>query len=107
MHSWLYRLKPSVGHEDFKRYNGNSLISTKELVYLPNQLRWDPFELPKLDEKVDFIDGLVLVASAGSPAMRNGLNIFIYSFNHSMNQRAFYNSDGDFLIGIMRAICLY
>lgn len=99
VYSWLYRLKPSVGHEDFKPYTGNPFISAKELVHLPNQLRWDPFNLPEPCTKVDFVDGLVLIASAGSPAMRNGLNVLNYSFNSSMNQRAFYNSDGDFLIG--------
>lgn len=97
--SWLYRLKPSVGHEEFKPYTGNSFISTKEVVHLPNQLRWDPFELPEPTKKVDFVDGLFLIASAGSPAMRNGLNVLNYCFNSSMDQRAFYNADGDFLIG--------
>lgn len=95
-------MKPSVGHEDFKPYNGNSFLSAKELVHLPNQLRWDPFELP--GNKVNFVDGLVLIASAGSPAMRNGLNVLNYSFNSPMDQRAFYNSDGDFLIGKTRAL---
>lgn len=92
-------MKPSVGHEDFKPYTGNSFLSAKELVHLPNQLRWDPFDLPEPAKKVDFVDSLVLIASAGSPAMRNGLNVLNYAFNSSMNQRAFYNSDGDFLIG--------
>lgn len=100
-YSWLYRLKPSVGHEDFKPYTGNSLLSAKELFHLPNQLRWDPFELP--GNNVDFVDGLVLIASAGSPALRNGLNVLNYSFNSPMDQRAFYNSDGDLLIGKTRA----
>ena len=92
-------MKPSVGHDEFKSYSGNSFLSAKELIYLPNQLRWDPYDLPEENVNVDFVDGLILMASAGSPAMRNGLNVLNYSFNSSMNQRAFYNSDGDFLIG--------
>ena len=98
LNSWLYRRKPSVGHEPFKPYIGNPLISSKEFVTVPNQLRWDPFELPDSSESRDFVDGLALIAAAGSPAMRNGLNIFIYSFNSKMAKKAFYNSDGDFLI---------
>ena len=100
VNSWLYRLKPSVGHEDFKPYNCNSLLSTKNTSIIPNQLRWDPFLLPEITcENRDFVDGLATVASAGSPAMRNGLNILIYSFNNQMTKKALYNSDGDFLIG--------
>lgn len=101
--SWLYRVRPSVGHEDFKAYSGNPKISAKELIHLPNQLRWDPFDLPQSDS-CDFVDGLALVASAGSPAMRNGLNVLIYCFNSSMDKHAFYNSDGDFLIGKQKRI---
>ena len=95
----MYRRKPSVGHEPFKRYTENPLISAKDLVTVPNQLRWNPFDLPESSESRDFVDGLALIAAAGSPATRNGLNIFIYSFNSEMTSRAFYNSDGDFLIG--------
>lgn len=102
--SWLYRLKPSVGHENFREYNSNSFISNKNSLLLPNQLRWDPFELPELDQEINFIDGMATVASAGSPEMRNGLNILIYSFNHQMEKKAFYNSDGDFLIGTILTI---
>ena len=103
--SWLYRRKPSVGHEPFEIYNENSLISSKNLITLPNQLRWDPFELPESSETRDFVNGLALIAAAGSPAMRNGLNIFIYSFAGKMSEKALYNSDGDFLIGKKNITC--
>lgn len=101
LNSWMYRRKPSVGHESFKPYSKNPLISSPktEMISVPNQLRWDPFELPESSESRDFVDGLVLIASAGSPEMRNGLNIFIYLFNSGMTTKTFYNSDGDFLIG--------
>jgi len=82
-------------------------LSSKGLVHLPNQLRWSPFELPVKDSEIDFVDGLALVASAGSVESRCGLNILIYSFNSSMNQKAFYNSDGDFLIGKMKRVWNY
>ena len=43
--------------------------------------------------------GLATVCGAGDPRTRNGIAIHIYSCNKSMNDKAFYNSDGDFLIG--------
>lgn len=97
----MYRRKPSVGHEPFTPYTSNPQITSapQDLLTLPNQLRWDPFDLPTESSKRDFVDGMVLIAGAGSPAMRNGLNIFIYTFNAEMTTKAFYNSDGDFLIG--------
>ena len=94
-----------MGHEPFEIYNENSLISSKNLLTLPNQLRWDPFELPESSETRDFVNGLALIAAAGSPAMRNGLNIFIYSFSGKMSEKALYNSDGDFLIGKKNITC--
>ena len=102
----MYRLKPSVGHKPFKPYTKNLLTSSKELIHLPNQLRWDPFDLPETKSSCscDFVDGLTLIASAGSPITKNGLNILIYTFNSSMGKRAFYNSDGDFLIGNIKNI---
>jgi len=40
------------------------------------------------------------ICGAGDSRTRNGIAIHIYSCNVSMKNRAFYNSDGDFLIGI-------
>ena len=54
-----------------------------------------PFNLEK---DVDFVDGLKTIAGAGDVRSRNGLQIHIYTFSKSMNNKAFYNSDGDFLI---------
>ncbi|CAK9298956.1 unnamed protein product [Gordionus sp. m RMFG-2023] len=98
--SWLYRIKPSVVHEPFTPLempdlclNWNDNTKTP-----PNQLRWEPFDLPANDKKVDFIQGLRTLCGCGDPCMRNGINIYIYSANQSMINKAFYNSDGDFLI---------
>lgn len=105
MVSWLYRIQPAVGHEPFELFthasgratpdvNGGSLPPNTP----PNQLRWSPFEGPSPTIKQDWLDGLALVAYSGDPASRHGLSIFIYTANAPMNQRAFYNSDGDMLI---------
>ena len=72
--------------------------------YIPNQLRWSPFPLPADDNPVDFLHGLVTIAGAGDPTVKNGLAIHIYACNKSMEKRAMYNSDGDFLIGMVSEI---
>lgn len=49
-------------------------------------------------EKVDFVDGLNTLCGAGDAKSRHGIAIHVYACNTSMENRAFYNSDGDFLI---------
>ena len=39
------------------------------------------------------------ICGAGDPKIRHGIAVYIYTCNTSMKDRAFYNSDGDFLIG--------
>jgi homogentisate 1,2-dioxygenase len=63
----------------------------------PNQLRWKRIPEAK-EEKVNFIEGLVSVMGAGEPSLKQGISIYVYSANSSMDKTAFYNSDGDFLI---------
>ena len=96
--SWFYRIRPSVIHGDFKSIDGG-LIRTSpidEAVTTPNQLRWDP--LPMQDEPADFIDGLATVAANGDARAQMGIGIHIYRANKSMDERFFYNSDGELLI---------
>ena len=47
---------------------------------------------------MSFIHGLHTLAGAGDPSTKNGLAIHIYNANVNMDNVAFYNSDGDFLI---------
>ena len=96
--SWFYRIRPSVLHAEFQAIDGG-LIRTSpidEVATSPNQLRWDP--LPKSEEPADFIDGLVTVAANGDARAQIGIGIHIYRANKSMDDRYFYNSDGELLI---------
>ena len=68
---------------------------THKLHHIPNQLRWNPFDL---DEKVDWVHGLHLVAGAGDPTLKQGLGILLYAAGKDMGKEAFYSADGDFLI---------
>lgn len=66
------------------------------LHQLPNQLRWDPFEL---DKEADWLSGMRLLGGSGSPISKSGLGILIFAVGKSMPEKtAFYSSDGDFLI---------
>ncbi|KAK3097778.1 hypothetical protein FSP39_013103 [Pinctada imbricata] len=98
--SWLYRIRPSVLHEPFKRLEEKTLITHKweEDHPNPNQMRWHPFDFPDKNESVDFVQGLKTVCGAGEPKARHGVCIYIYTCNKSMENKCLYNSDGDFLI---------
>ena len=90
--SWLYRIRPSVLHKPFKQIPNRLLRSApfNEMPPTPNQLRWDPLPLPT--EPTDFVDGLTTIAG------NDGIAIHIYSANRSMQDRFFYNADGELLI---------
>lgn len=62
-------------------------------------MRWKPFDMPAAGEKVNFVQGLHTVCGAGDARSRHGLAVHVYMCNVSMENMAFYNSDGDFLIG--------
>lgn len=88
LHSWLYRIVPSVVHKDYQLYS-----TSLKLVYAqdqaPNPWRWSPLSLDS--QKQDFVEGLFHIAG-------NTLaNAFIYQSNQSMENRYFSNSDGELL----------
>lgn len=103
--SWLYRILPSPAHTNFEpreheTYNTNP--TGKTFHHLPNQLRWDPFDL---DETVDWVHSLKLIAGAGEPTMKSGLGYFIFAAGKSMSEHeAFYSADGDFLIVLQHGV---
>ncbi|GCB63378.1 hypothetical protein scyTo_0009656 [Scyliorhinus torazame] len=100
--SWLYRILPSVIHKPFAPIpQGNLSYSWDEIGPDPNQLRWLPFKISKTSEKkVDFVTGLHTLCGAGDIRSRCGLAIHIYACNTSMENKSFYNSDGDLLLGM-------
>ncbi|KAF2639827.1 Homogentisate 1,2-dioxygenase [Massarina eburnea CBS 473.64] len=102
LQTWVYRIIPSCSHGNFEpressTYNTNPENKPYEKIHhIPNQLRWDPFDL---DETVDWVHSLHLVAGAGDPTMKNGLGMYIYAAGKDMGEHeAFYSADGDFLI---------
>jgi hypothetical protein len=114
--SWLYRIRPSVGH---KKYHVTLrllcfIVHLFTCTFQPHatikklgvefdhatieQLRWKPFALPAATERKDFVAGLNAIAGAGDPSSKSGICIYNYGCNASMKDSAFCNSDGDFLI---------
>lgn len=96
--SWMYRIRPSVLHEEFKQISDGLWKSAPniDVPATPMQLRWNP--MPALSEAKDFIDGIETFATNGSVASRSGSAVHLYRCNKDMTTRFFYNSDGDMLI---------
>ncbi|HET7395274.1 MAG TPA: homogentisate 1,2-dioxygenase [Gammaproteobacteria bacterium] len=95
--SWLYRIRPAAMHKPFKAMpEGRFHNRFDEIPASPNQLRWSPFEAPA--KPTDFIDGLMTLAGNGSAASQSGIGIHIYAANRSMQNRFFYDADGELLI---------
>ncbi|MEZ0373583.1 MAG: iron-containing alcohol dehydrogenase, partial [Candidatus Sericytochromatia bacterium] len=97
LRSWLYRIRPSAQHTPFvsqphPRFCQDFHHSPPE----PNLLGYGPLPIP--EAATDFIAGLATFGGAGSPALRRGFALHLYAANRSMENHAFYNSDGDFLI---------
>ncbi|CAH1110085.1 unnamed protein product [Psylliodes chrysocephalus] len=97
--TWLYRIRPSVVHKPFTALKNDTVTHNwDEEEPNPNQLHWHPFDLPLGNKKVDFIDGIHTICGAGDPKFKTGIAVHVFLCNSSMDNRAFYNSDGDFLI---------
>lgn len=95
--SWLYRIRPSAGHKPFHRIDNGLFRSTPfELETTPNQLRWNALEFPA--EEKDFIDGLITIAGCGDSFVQFGIAVHIYACNKHMENRFFYNADGEMMI---------
>jgi len=93
--SWLYRIRPSVVHEPFQPMDKKGIESTPFSPSSPDQMRWSPVESPS--GKTDFIDGLITMAGGGDTNSWAGLGVHIYAANASMEDRYFYNADGEML----------
>ena len=95
--SWIYRIRPAAMHEAFRAIAKGGIESRfGDAPSPPNQLRWDPLPIPTTP--TDFIDGLVTMAGNGSPETMTGCGIHIYAANRSMEDRFFYDADGELLI---------
>ena len=97
--TWLYRILPSCSHPPFSPLSEAAeehFVQSAKLNYIPNQLRWDPFDH---EQDTDFVSGLHMIGGAGDPTLKQGLGIYIFAAGKSMDDHAaFYSADGDLLI---------
>ncbi len=94
LRSWLYRIRPSVVQGEWSAYKGqkhwNSQIADDGQTP-PQALRWMP--LPH-GENCDFVDGVkTMVANSHS----EGSAVHHYVINQSMQDKYFYNADGELI----------
>ncbi|MGL5741079.1 MAG: homogentisate 1,2-dioxygenase [Legionella sp.] len=89
LHSWLYRILPSVVQWTYHPYEVE-LFKPSHEEQSPNPMRWSPLTLFNGSD-VDCVD--VLFHLAGS---RN-VNTYLYHCTHSMQNKYFANNDGEML----------
>jgi homogentisate 1,2-dioxygenase len=95
----MYRIRPSVVHEPYQPFARQTLLRSgpfDEAPTPPNQMRWNPIAFPA--EPTDFVEGIVSIGGNGNPATQDGVGIHVYVANASMENRFFYNADGELLI---------
>jgi len=96
--TWMYRLRPSAMHAQYKKISHPTLCSGPfdDAGVSPNRMRWDPFPLPS--KPTDFVDGLATLAGSGSPEAQSGIAVHIYRANRSMAKRYLWNADGEMML---------
>jgi homogentisate 1,2-dioxygenase len=97
--SWTYRIRPSVAMGDFSPYKNTQIQTGPETQSPcpPNVMRWDPVPLPDKSSSIDFVEGLVTIATNGDANQQTGMGIHCYSANAAMGNKVFYSSDGEML----------
>jgi homogentisate 1,2-dioxygenase len=96
--TWLYRIRPAALHAPFARIDDGRVVSRfgDAAETPPNQLRWSPLPLP--ETPTEFVEGLFTMAGNGSTAAMTGCGVHVYAANRSMEDRFFYDADGELLM---------
>jgi homogentisate 1,2-dioxygenase len=92
--TWLYRIQPSASHPQYQRLD-HQIPGQQQGPITPNRLRWNAFDIPSTP--TDFINGLIALASTSPAEQVEGVSVYLYAANTSM-QRAFFSADGEWLI---------
>ncbi|QGM47237.1 homogentisate 1,2-dioxygenase [Methylocystis heyeri] len=98
--SWLYRIRPSVLHaRRFQRAEAplwRSGGSDSDSVASAGQFRWGAIPFP--EQKLNFIEGVRTIATAGEVDSRRGLSVHALLVTRSMTDQYFYDADGELLV---------
>ena len=98
--SWLYRISPSVLH--FGQFKRASHLYWQTAPHRPDHglplgpMRWGPVPVP--ETKLNFIEGIRTITTAGDADSRVGCAIHLYLANAPMTDHYFANEDGEMLI---------
>eukprot|EP00871_Galdieria_phlegrea_P005251 jgi/Galph1/5727/GphlegSOOS_G4406.1 len=98
LRSWLYRLVPSVKHGKVTACPEEAPLLKEGTQITPERLRWKPVDYPQSDVPTDFVQGLITIGTQGDPACRDGVAVYVYTANRSMENKCIFNSDGDWLV---------
>ncbi|QKX53458.1 uncharacterized protein TRUGW13939_00537, partial [Talaromyces rugulosus] len=107
--TYMYRVRPAAVHiTNSDGYHNNIgteahiencfLSINPKVESLVEQAEWAPFPLPPASKRIDFVDGLHTLGGSGDPNLREGIALYVFMINADMNNRAFCNLDGDFLL---------
>lgn len=96
--SWLYRIRPTLGHwGDFKKVDSGfwrtAPCTETEVAIAP--MRWNALPMPK--EKQSFIDGIRTMTTAGDAGSQSGIGMHVYLITRSMVDEYFYDADGELI----------
>lgn len=96
--SWLYRIRPSAAHPEFRRVDNGTVRTAPftDAVPDPNRRRWNP--LPAPAPRTDWLSGLWTLGGNGDATQRTGMAVHLYHANAPMTGRVFSDSDGELLI---------
>jgi homogentisate 1,2-dioxygenase len=92
LRSWLYRIHPSTAHGPLSSYQQDTWLTRPQDQPSPAQMRWQPLPDPKAS--CDFIDGIKSMVVT----LEKGGAVHHYHCNQSMQDRYFYNADGELVI---------
>jgi len=98
--SWLYRIRPSVRHSgrfsQVQRPHWHTAPHVVKHGLALGQLRRSP--TPMRSKKMNFIDGIRTMTTAGDALSQSGMAAHVYAFNTDMEDDYFFNADGEMLI---------
>jgi homogentisate 1,2-dioxygenase len=95
--TWLYRVRPAAQQGELTPLAHATFTSDFERwPSVANLMAFAPLPLPSVP--TDFVDGLFTLGGAGSARLRRGYAVHLYAANRNMEDRAFYDADGELLI---------
>lgn len=95
--SWTYRIRPAAQQGLLHPFSHATFRADFEQeAPEPNLTGFAPLPLPT--EARDFVDGLATIGGAGSARLRRGYAVHLYAANRNMEDRAFYDADGELLV---------